>query len=64
MANENIISPAQTFPFPENPGLQEQVYEPSVFVHNASVLQLDVPKAHSSTSEKKNALFLFHIHAD
>jgi len=56
---KNSISPAQSCPSPEYPGLQEQLYEPSVFMHIAPALQLNVPKAHSSTSEKKKKYALF-----
>ena len=47
--------PVQACPSPEYPGLQEQLYEPLVLMHIAPALQLNVPKAHSSTSkhEKK-----------
>ena len=46
-----IESPSQCLPSPENPSLQEQSYDPLVFLHTALALQLCFPEAHSSTSE-------------
>ena len=50
-----IITPAQLCPSPLNPGSQEQLNNPSVFVQVAlSLLQLWVFWAHSSMSAKKS----------
>ena len=44
----------QLVPFPVNPGLQEQLNDPTVLLQMACVLQLSVFEAHSSISKKKD----------
>jgi len=47
------LSPKQFFPSPWCPGLHVQLYEPLVLLQTESELQVCVPQAHSSISEKK-----------
>ena len=49
------ILPWQVYPSPVNPGLQEQLYDPTTFVQLAFfLLQLCVSLAHSSMSEMQS----------
>ena len=47
-----LYLPAQLVPFSVNPGLQEQLNDPSVLLQIEWVLQLCVIKAHSSISKQ------------
>ena len=44
------LSPAQVFPSPVNPALQEQIHEPGVFRHLALTSQTGMEELHSSMS--------------
>ena len=61
LTNENRVSPVQTCPSPEYPGLQEQLYDPSVLMHTAPALQLNVSNVHSSTSKKERKVCLVSV---
>ena len=49
-----IDIPSHTAPFPVNPSLQVQLYEPSVFVHSAFSPHGSISAEHSSRSDMIN----------
>lgn len=51
-----VDSPWQCPTSPEYPGLQEQLYDPSVLIQAASAPQSWAPDAHSSISVKKKGI--------
>ena len=53
--NKNMLLPVQLLPSPEYPGLQVQLWDPSVLLHTALMSQLWVLIIHSSVSMKESA---------
>ena len=55
--------PVHLVPFPRNPSLHLQLYDPRVLLHSAFTSQLCVPSAHSSKSRelKKKQLFIRNL---
>ena len=53
--NKNMLLPVQLLPSPEYPGLQVQLWDPSVLLHTALMSQLWVLIIHSSLSMKESA---------
>ena len=53
--NKNMLLPVQLLPSPVYPGLQVQLWDPSVLLHTALMSQLWVLIIHSSVSRKESA---------
>ena len=52
--NKNMLLPVQLLPSPEYPGVQVQLWDPSVLLHTALMSQLWVLIIHSSVSRKES----------